>query len=162
MQRELSSQCCRRDIVIQIKKDGLLPVFFFFCLACFLKDIQKRFVLFTAVRAHIQMFPYQRHQLCRVFLVDFSFHILVDSGVNLITGCILLPYAFEYAQEAQDSFVRQFLLAIEAILDLLDDGSDVHNLCFLMFDMQIILLMLKKCQDFVGGDILHRKSSFEP
>ena len=139
---------------------GDRPSFFVF-LACFLKDIQQRLVFFTAIGAHVQVFADQWHQLRRIFFVYFPFHVFVDPGIDLIAGCIFLSYTFEHAQKSQDGLVGQFLLMMKAVPDLLDNGSDFHKLCVLMSDRLVILLMLKKCKDFMRSDILHRETPFE-
>lgn len=97
--------------------------------ACFLEDIEKRFVFFAAFRAHIQVFTDQRHELRCVLFIHFPIYILIDLCIDFITRKVLFPHAFQYAQESQDSCIGKLLLMIETALDLLDNGSDVHNLC---------------------------------
>jgi hypothetical protein len=106
---------------------GFSPSFFF--LARFLEDIQKCFVLFTTLRAYIQMFAHEWHELGGILLTDLSLHVFVDSGIDFIARNVVFPYAFEDAQKSQHGLVGQLLLMIEAAFNLLNEGSDVHNLC---------------------------------
>lgn len=106
---------------------GFSPSFLF--LAGFLQNIQKRLIFLAAFRAHIQVFAHQRHELRRVLLADLSFYVFVDPGIDFVAGNILFSYAFEYTQKSQHSVVGNLLIVVEAAFNLLDESSDVHNLC---------------------------------
>ena len=107
------------------------------------------------------MFAHQRHQLGRVLSVHFPLYILIDPGIDFVTGRFFLAYAFEHTQKSQHRLVGKLLLMMKAVSDLLDDGSDFHNLCVLMSDSLVFLLVLKECKDFVRRNIFHGKPPFE-
>src|SRR6266545_5957599 len=114
--------------ICELKNDGQKsPSFLFLIFACFFQNIQQRFVLLTAVRTQIQMFADQWHEFSSVFLVHFSFYILVNPGIDLITWHFLFPHTFEHAQESKNCVVGKFLMIIKAVSNLLDNGTDVHN-----------------------------------
>jgi hypothetical protein len=99
-------------------------------LACFLQDIQKRLIFFAAVRTQIQVFTDQRHEILGILLVYFSFHILIDLGKDLIARAALFLYTFQHMQETQNCLVGELFMMSETLLNLLNDGTDVHSLCF--------------------------------
>src|SRR5512138_2912059 len=102
----------------------------FFLLACLFENIQKRLILFATVWTQIQMFPDQRHEILSVLCIYFSFDILIDLCEDVVTRTSLLLRVLEDLQEAPDSLIGNFLVMTETFLDLLNDGSNVHNLCF--------------------------------
>ena len=91
--------------------------------------MQKRFVFLATFGANIQVFTDEWHELRRILSIEFPLYIFIDSCVNFITRHIFFTYTFEHSQKSEHCLVGKFLLVIEAALNLLDDGADLHNLC---------------------------------
>lgn len=119
-----------------------------------LDHFQKRFVFLAAFGADVQMFADERHEDRCIVLIYLPLYIFIQFGVDFIAGQFLGAYILKYAQESKNSLVGHFLFHAEAGADPVDKVFNVHRLRFLMFNIRLILLLLKEGEDFVRGDIL--------
>jgi len=140
---------------------GILPGDGLFFLGGLVQDLEQRFVFLTAFGADIQVFADDRHDLSCVLLVDLTVDVLIQPGKEFFAVDLLIRHGFQDVDDPYHRFLRKLLLQAKTRTDAFDNIWYFHNSAFQMVNEPLILLLFKKCKDFVRGNVLHGQPALE-